>query len=119
MMYQTDNRQGAEVARLEDYLQAGVDRLVLLRGDRKEGAPYPGPFRHADELVRFVQDRYRDRFSIEVACYPEFHPESPTPRSELAFFKQKVDAGADGVRASREYNEMRLSSLEAFGRGIQ
>ena len=89
---------------LNDYLRAGVHRLVLLRGDRQEGSDYPGPFQHADELVRFVQEKYAGQFSVEVGCYPEFHPESPTPRSELAFFKQKVEAGASGAITQYFYN---------------
>jgi methylenetetrahydrofolate reductase (NADPH) len=89
---------------LDDYLRAGVRRLVLLRGDRPAEADYPGPFRHADELVRWVQGEYAGEFSIEVACYPEFHPESPTPESELRFFRQKVQAGASGAITQYFYN---------------
>ncbi len=89
---------------LDEYLRAGVHRLVLLRGDRAEDAEYPGPFQHADELVRFVQQEYADRFSIEVGCYPEFHPESPTPASELKYFRQKVEAGASGAITQYFYN---------------
>jgi methylenetetrahydrofolate reductase (NADPH) len=89
---------------LDEYQAAGVDRLVLLRGDRPPGTHSPGPFEHADELVAFVRDRHGDRFTIEVACYPEFHPESPSPDSDLAFFKQKVEAGASGAITQYFYN---------------
>lgn len=89
---------------LEDYLTAGVHRLVLLRGDRQGESRYPGPFQHADQLVGFVQRNYPGEFSIEVACYPEFHPESPTPESELKFFRQKVAAGARGAITQYFYN---------------
>jgi methylenetetrahydrofolate reductase (NADPH) len=89
---------------LDDYQRVGVHRLVLLRGDRQKDAQYPGPFQHANELVSFVQERYAGQFSIEVGCYPEFHPESPTPESELTFFKQKIDAGATGAITQYFYN---------------
>jgi methylenetetrahydrofolate reductase (NADPH) len=89
---------------LDDYLRAGVRRLVLLRGDRQEGSKYPGPFQHADELVGWVQRNYPGAFFIEVGCYPEFHPESPTPESELQFFRQKVEAGASGAITQYFYN---------------
>lgn len=91
---------------LDDYTAAGVRRLVLLRGDRpkEDEARAPGPFRHADELVSAVRELAGDRFSIEVACYPEFHPESATPESELQFFRQKVDAGATGAITQYFYN---------------
>ena len=61
---------------LESYKEAGVERLVVLRGDRPEGVSGPGPFQYASELVGFVQESFPDVFHIEVACYPEFHPES-------------------------------------------
>jgi len=89
---------------LDDYARAGVDRLVLLRGDRREGESPPGPFRHANELVSFVREHAADRFGIEVACYPEIHPESETAESELRYFRQKVDAGATGAITQYFYN---------------
>ncbi|MDX1459453.1 MAG: methylenetetrahydrofolate reductase [NAD(P)H] [Xanthomonadales bacterium] len=89
---------------LADYQQAGVRRLVVLRGDRPaEDAP-AGPFEHADELVRFIREETGDHFSIEVACYPEMHPESESPQTELEFFRQKVDAGANGAITQYFYN---------------
>jgi methylenetetrahydrofolate reductase (NADPH) len=89
---------------LEDYAQAGVRRLVVLRGDRQEGEAGPGPFQYANELVECVKQLSGDRFSIEVACYPEFHPESTSPESELRYFRQKVDAGATGAITQYFYN---------------
>jgi methylenetetrahydrofolate reductase (NADPH) len=90
---------------LDDYSAAGVQRLVVLRGDRpKEGAPPAGPFRYANELVAFIRDYAGARFSIEVACYPEFHPESETPESEMKYFRQKVEAGATGAITQYFYN---------------
>src|SRR3990172_10741701 len=89
---------------LQDYRRAGVDRLMVLRGDRPDGVSGPGPFQYANELVSFVREECADHFHIEVACYPEFHPESPSPQSELEFFKRKVEAGADGAVTQYFYN---------------
>jgi methylenetetrahydrofolate reductase (NADPH) len=89
---------------LQSYLDAGVDRLVALRGDRPPGQTIPGPFQYANELVAWVREEFDDAFRIEVACYPEFHPESESPDSELHHFKGKVDAGADGAVTQYFYN---------------
>ena len=89
---------------LQDYAQAGVRRLVVLRGDRQEGKSGPGPFQYANELVECVRELVGERFSIEVACYPEFHPESSSPESEIRRFRQKVDAGATGAITQYFYN---------------
>jgi methylenetetrahydrofolate reductase (NADPH) len=87
-----------------NYRDMGVDRLVVLRGDRPEGVSGSGPFQYANELVAFIRREFGDHFHIEVACYPEFHPESESPQSELFYFKQKVDAGADGAVTQYFYN---------------
>jgi len=89
---------------LAAYRERGFDRLVVLRGDRPEGMSGPGPFQYANELVGFIRQEFGDHFHIEVACYPEFHPESRSPRSELYYFKQKVDAGANGAVTQYFYN---------------
>ncbi|MBT8057328.1 MAG: methylenetetrahydrofolate reductase [NAD(P)H] [Xanthomonadales bacterium] len=89
---------------LADYHEKGIDRLVVLRGDRPEGVGNTGPFDHANELVAFIRREFGSAFHIEVACYPEFHPESESPASELLFFKQKVEAGADGAVTQYFYN---------------
>ena len=82
----------------------GIDRLLVLRGDRPDGIAVTGAFQYANELVAFIRDEFADAFHIEVACYPEFHPESESPESELKYFKQKVDAGADGAVTQYFYN---------------
>jgi len=82
----------------------GIRRLVVLRGDRPEGVSGPGPFQYANELVSFIRRQFGTDFHIEVACYPEFHPESASPQSELYYFKQKVDAGANGAVTQYFYN---------------
>ncbi len=89
---------------LLSYREMGIGRLVVLRGDRPEGVSGPGPFQYANELVGFIRSEFGGAFHIEVACYPEFHPESPSPQSELHWFKQKVEAGADGAVTQYFYN---------------
>ncbi len=80
---------------LNVYREAGIDRLVALRGDMPSGMASAGEFRHANELVGFIREQTGDHFKIEVACYPEFHPEAETARGDLENFKRKVEAGAD------------------------
>jgi len=89
---------------LSAYRDKGVNRLVVLRGDRPEGQAGPGPFQYANELVSFIRREFGDHFHIEVACYPEFHPESESADTELYYFKQKVDAGANGAVTQYFYN---------------
>jgi methylenetetrahydrofolate reductase (NADPH) len=89
---------------LQGYRERGISRMVVLRGDRPDGAAGPGPFQYANELVSYIRETFGDAFHIEVACYPEFHPESPSPESELFYFKQKVDAGADGAVTQYFFN---------------
>ena len=89
---------------LRAYRARGVDRLVVLRGDRPDGLAGPGPFQYANELVGYIRREFGDAFRIEVACYPEFHPESASSRSDLFYFKQKVEAGADGAVTQYFYN---------------
>ena len=89
---------------LQNYADDGIDRLVVLRGDRPSGVAGPGPFQFADELVSYVQRKFPGQFHIEVACYPEFHPESISPETELRHFKKKVDAGANGAITQYFYN---------------
>ena len=89
---------------LSGYRDSGVDRLVVLRGDRPDGLAVTGPFQYANELVAFIRREFDDAFRLEVACYPEFHPESPTPQSDLHWFRQKVEAGADGAVTQYFYN---------------
>lgn len=89
---------------LSAYQQKGISRLVVLRGDRPAGLTGPGPFQYANELVSYIRREFGSAFHIEVACYPEIHPESPSPQSELFYFKQKVEAGADGAVSQYFYN---------------
>ena len=82
---------------LQSYQGAGIKRLVALRGDIPSGGGGPTYYRYANELVEFIREETGDYFHIEVACYPETHPEAPTFSRDVAYFKQKVDAGANAA----------------------
>src|SRR5260370_38133665 len=75
-----------------------------LRGDMAEGVGASGEFRYANELVAFIRERTGDWFHIEVACYPEYHPQTRVARDELVAFKRKVDAGANAAITQYFYN---------------
>ena len=89
---------------LARYRDAGIRRLVALRGDLPSGMADPGEFRHANELVAFIRAETGDWFHIEVAAYPEYHPQAKSPRDDLANFKRTVDAGADSAITQYFYN---------------
>ena len=88
---------------LEGYDQMGVERLVVLRGDRPSGR-YAGVFEHAVDLVAYIRKHWGQRFRIDVACYPEHHPESANPRTDLEHFRAKVAEGADGAITQYFFN---------------
>lgn len=89
---------------LKDYSDAGITRLVALRGDIPSGSGSASGHRYAAELVSFVKDNFGERFHIEVACYPEIHPDSTDYFSDIRYFKEKVDAGADSAITQYFYN---------------
>jgi methylenetetrahydrofolate reductase (NADPH) len=89
---------------LQDYKSAGVDRIVALRGDLPSGAGSSSNHRYANELVSFIREKTGDTFHIEVACYPEIHPESAGYVSDVKFFKEKVEAGANSAITQYFYN---------------
>lgn len=92
------------VALLEAYQAKGIRRLVALRGDVPSGEVSVGDFRYGNELVAFIREKTGDWFHIEVAAYPEFHPESRSPSNDLKHFKQKVQAGANSAITQYFYN---------------
>lgn len=96
----------AEVADLlRGYRSAGIRRLVALRGDMPSGAAGgAGDFRYANELVEFIRSETGDWFHVEVAAYPEFHPQSKSPADDLANFVRKVRAGASSAITQYFYN---------------
>lgn len=89
---------------LNRYRDAGINRLVTLRGDVIEGQTTTGELGYANELVEFIRQEHGDHFHIEVAAYPEAHPESPDPDLDLANFKRKVDAGANSAITQYFFN---------------
>ncbi len=91
-------------AQLERYRGHGIRHLVALRGDLPSGIAAGGEFRHAAELVAFIREKTGDAFRIEVACYPEYHPQTRYARDEIRYFKAKVDAGADAAITQYFYN---------------
>ncbi|AIF46870.1 methylenetetrahydrofolate reductase [NAD(P)H] [Dyella japonica] len=91
-------------ALLDDYRAAGYRRIVALRGDLPSGMASPGDFRYASELVRFIREHTGDHFHIEVAAYPETHPQADDALADLRHFKAKVDAGANGAITQYFFN---------------
>jgi methylenetetrahydrofolate reductase (NADPH) len=90
---------------LQRYRGIGIRRLVALRGDLPSGAAGgAGDFRYANELVEFIRADTGDWFHIEVAAYPEYHPQARSPADDLANFVRKVRAGADSAITQYFYN---------------
>lgn len=89
---------------LAAYRASGIRHLVALRGDIPSGEVSAGDFRHANELVAFIRQETGDWFHIEVAAYPEFHPEAASPAADLQHFKRKVEAGANAAITQYFYN---------------
>ena len=89
---------------LEQYRSLGVTRLVTLRGDIPDNGESTKELSYANELVSFIRETTGSHFTIEVAAYPEYHPESQSPQSDFKNFKNKVAAGADGAIAQYFYN---------------
>jgi methylenetetrahydrofolate reductase (NADPH) len=89
---------------LERYRSNGIRHVVALRGDLPSGLAASGEFRYASELVAFIRERTGDWFHVEVACYPEFHPQTRNAEDEIRNFKRKVDAGANAAITQYFYN---------------
>jgi methylenetetrahydrofolate reductase (NADPH) len=89
---------------LHAYQQRGVKRLVTLRGDLPSGMVDPGDFHYAGQLVEFIRTQTDDYFYIEVAAYPEVHPQARSAQADLMNFKRKVEAGADSAITQYFYN---------------
>jgi methylenetetrahydrofolate reductase (NADPH) len=91
-------------AQLERYRSHGIRHIVALRGDPPSGLASLGELRYANELVACIRETSGDWFKIEVACYPEFHPETRSAADEIRHFKRKVDAGANAAITQYFYN---------------
>lgn len=89
---------------LKAYQDKGIKRLVTLRGDVPSGVVSVGDFKYANELVSFIRQETGDWFHLEVAAYPEFHPEAKSANADVENFKRKVDAGADSAITQYFYN---------------
>ena len=91
-------------ALLERYRAAGIRRIVALRGDLPSGVGDMGDFRYANELVAYIREVSGDWFHIEVAAYPEVHPQATSPRDDLLALKRKLDAGGNSAITQYFYN---------------
>ncbi|VAW96220.1 5,10-methylenetetrahydrofolate reductase [hydrothermal vent metagenome] len=94
------------VSLLEQYKNNGIKQLVVLRGDMPSGAGSGnhGDFSYANELVGFIRNKYNDHFHLEVAAYPEFHPQAVNAEADLDNFKRKVEAGANSAITQYFFN---------------
>ncbi|MCX7111800.1 MAG: methylenetetrahydrofolate reductase [NAD(P)H] [Proteobacteria bacterium] len=89
---------------LQAYQSKGIRHIVALRGDMPSGMMSAGEFRYANELVEFIRAETGDHFHIEVAAYPEVHPQAANAEADLLNFKRKVEAGADTAITQYFYN---------------
>lgn len=89
---------------LNEYIAIGVNRIVALRGDMPSGMRETGEFRYANELVEFIRAETGNHFYIEVAAYPETHPQAPNAEKDLQNFARKAKAGANSAITQYFYN---------------
>ena len=89
---------------LGQFKDAGIKRVVALRGDLPSGYGGGSELRYASELVEFIRQETGDWFHIEVAAYPEMHPQARSPQDDLKHFAQKIQAGADAAITQYFYN---------------
>jgi methylenetetrahydrofolate reductase (NADPH) len=89
---------------LRYFKDLGIKRMVALRGDLPSGMGQYGEFHHANELVEFIRVETADWFHIEVAAYPEVHPQAKSPEKDVEFFIQKVQAGANSAITQYFFN---------------
>ncbi len=89
---------------LQTYIENGIHRLVALRGDMPSGMREMGELRYANEVVEFIRAETGDHFHIEVAAYPEFHPQASSASADLENFRRKVEAGASSAITQYFFN---------------
>jgi len=92
------------VALIQSYKEAGISRIVALRGDIPSGTGGTNSFFYANELIELIRRHTGEHFHIDVACYPEIHPKSDDFDSDLHYFKKKVDSGANSAITQYFYN---------------
>lgn len=94
-------------AKLQQFTDAGIRRIVALRGDLPSGyggSAALGEFRYASDLVAFIRAETGDRFHIEVGAYPEMHPQAKSPQADLQAYATKVKAGANSAITQMFFN---------------
>jgi len=89
---------------LAQYRESGIRHVVALRGDMPSGTVDAGEFRYANELVEFIRSETGDWFHVDVAAYPEVHPQARSAIEDLSAFKRKIDAGADSAITQYFFN---------------
>ena len=89
---------------LARYRSHGIRHLVALRGDLPSGSADAGDFRYASELVAFIREESGDWFHIDVAAYPEYHPQARSAEEDIANFERKVKAGANSAITQYFFN---------------
>tara|TARA_E500000178_G_scaffold348702_1_gene404269 strand:+ start:34378 stop:35247 length:870 start_codon:yes stop_codon:yes gene_type:complete len=89
---------------LDQYVAKRLNHLIVLRGDLPSGFGGSGEFQYASDLVRFIRKKFDSHFRIEVAAYPETHPQAKSCRDDIENFIAKVEAGADGAITQYFYN---------------
>jgi methylenetetrahydrofolate reductase (NADPH) len=108
------NSIGETVEILQRYKDQGIHRIVALRGDRPSGSGTGGgDLAYANELVALIRERFDDHFHVEVAAYPEMHPQAPNFTADLQNFQRKVRAGADSAITQYFYN------IDAYSRFVE
>jgi len=109
-------------AKLAQFQAAGIRRLVALRGDLPSGYGGFGEFRYASELIAFIREATGRQFHIEVAAYPEMHPQARSPQADLQAYVEKVKAGADAAITQFFFNadayERFVDDARKLGAGI-
>lgn len=106
---------------LERYRESGIRHLVALRGDMPSGTSGFGELRHANELVEFIRRETGQHFRIDVAAYPEIHPQAASASADIDNFQRKVAAGANGAITQYFYNSDAYFRFrdEVLKRGIE
>jgi methylenetetrahydrofolate reductase (NADPH) len=89
---------------LQEYKNHGIKHLVALRGDLPSGTAATGEFHYANELVAFIRAEFGSQFFVEVAAYPEYHPQARSAQEDLEAFRRKVEAGADSAITQYFFN---------------
>lgn len=89
---------------LEKYQESGIRHIIALRGDLPSGMAQPGEFRYANELVTFIRQEFGNTFRMDVAAYPEYHPQARSVQEDFINLKRKIEAGADSAITQFFYN---------------